>query len=112
MYKQAMQENIAAYDRARSDYSKGLCTFYELQHALRVLMETRKALIFDAYEQGDLDWVADKEKAAQVSTEELVRIIRQNKTGFPEFNSMLEDCACLIEAYMNADDNDRRDATT
>jgi len=65
MYKQAIQENITAMGRARSDYSKGLCTFYELKHALRVLWETRKALIFDAYEQGNLDWVADEEQALQ-----------------------------------------------
>jgi hypothetical protein len=84
MYKQAILENIAAMDRARSDYSKGLCTFYEVQHALRVLGETRKALIFDAYEQGDLNWVPDEEQAQQDRDDQQAEVDAAYKKGYDD----------------------------
>ena len=82
MYKQAIAETGAASDRCRSDYSAGRCTFYELQHALRVLGETRRALVFDAYEECELNWKVDEEQALQDHEDRRVELPDAYHKGF------------------------------
>ena len=89
MYKQAIAENIAASDKCRADYSKGLCTFYELSHALRVLGETRRALVFEAYDVGDLEWRVDEEQALQDHEDRRVELREAYHKGFNDAMALI-----------------------
>ena len=95
-------ENLRTQTQNDSAHKEGKITFREWLELETEREDSRAHILAAAYDAREL--IHATELTSTVSTDKLVEIIRRNKTGFSEFNAVLEECAMRIEAYMHAED--------